>query len=241
MRWTLLLLALAGCVVEDRRRDDPFENAPSYRIPRGNIRVNIDTYEFSDREDQAFEAALGYRDASVDVGVGGIFRPNGLVLFAARRNFAAAFRAQTSRYSTRRYWNQFIVTAENSEARLDSIQQAPVATLHVIPVYNGAVFVRNIEYKVLGSGFWVRPLSLGPTSAQVEITPWLAYSDGDHPAHDVVRITELSTRLVMEEGRPYVIMGSSEMVQSMGGALFTYRTTTSVRRLLQVLSIEIGK
>ncbi len=237
-----LTLLLSACVVEDRRRreDDEWDRAANYRVPKGNIKVNIETWEFSERDREAFDIALRYRDSKVDVGVGTVYGPNGLILFGAQRNFSAAFRASTSRSTSRRYWNQFIVTTENSDAQLNVIQQVPMPALTIIPVYSGAVIVRNYQYRVTGSGLYVRPLSIGQSSVQLELTPFLSYQEENNP-YGSVRITELTTRVVAQDGVPYVIMGSTEHNQTVGGALFTYRSQTEVRRILQVLTVEIGK
>jgi hypothetical protein len=237
------ILALVGCVVEDRRssREDRFPEPQTYRVPKGNIGILVETYDFSEKEREAFDAALRYRDSSVEVGAGGVYGPNGMMLFGAQRNFSAAFRAQTSRTSSRRYTSNYLMTMENSEAQLISVDQAAVPTVHVIPIYNGAVFVRSAEYRVTGSGMVVRPLSIGGTSAQVELTPFVSYVEKEHPGADVVRLTELTTRVVVEDGRPYVIMSTSEQAQSVGTALFSYRGQSGARRILQVLTVTIGK
>lgn len=208
-------------------------------IPRGNIRVTIDTFEFLDRDTAAFDLAVRYRDPNVGIGIGELYRTNGLIAFAAQKNFVAAFRAQSSKFRSSKHTSSFLVMADQSESRLEVLEKMPVPMLHVIPIYNGAVLVRSVEYRVLGSGLYVRPVSIGPASVQLEVTPFLATEDAGAPS--ITRITELTTRMVAEDGRPYVIMGSNEQAQSVGAAMFSYRSQTTMRRLLQVLTVDIGK
>jgi hypothetical protein len=233
------LVLLSSCVMNDRPRRDPMDDYYRMPIPRGNIKVNIDTFEFLDRDTDAFDLALRYRDSSVSAGIGDIYRTNGLIAFAAQKNFVAAFRAQSTKFRSSRHTTSFLVMANESEGRLQVFEQAPVPVLHVIPIYSGAVLVRTVEYRVLGSGLYVRPVSVGPTSVQLEVTPFLSYEDAGAPS--ITRIVELTTRMVAEDGRPYVIMGSNDQSQSVGAAMFSYRSQTTSRRMLQVLTVEIGK
>ncbi len=230
----LPLLLLAGCIdfVDDRRREDPFDRYDRLPVGEGNVKVVIEKFEFDDEDRAAFDAAFAYRDRNVEIGGGGIFGSNGATVFAGTRDFVAGFRAATEKYRSRQYTKSFQIVADGYEAELHVVESVATPALIAIPVYEGTILVKTYQVTVTGTSLLVRPKRKG-NLVDIDVTPVFA----DRKA-GAVRITELSTRLTVEAGRPTVIMAHDERQDSFGGTFFTRRAGRSTRRIVQVLTVE---
>ncbi len=233
-----VLLVLAGCVEPAPREPDPWERyGVGGALPPGNVRVRVETYEFAAEDRAAFEMALGYRDPHVAIQAGGLGGTNGLTLFAATPEFAAAFRAESRRFRSRRTWEQFLVVADGQAADFQAVQQRLVPVQQVVRFYSGAVLLQTVAGVVTGSGLSARPRIREDRRVDVELAPWISVQEG--AAGRTIRVTELATRVTVEPGRPAVLMALDEARESFASAFLSTRSASGYRRMLQVLIVEI--
>ena len=229
----LPLLLLAGCIdFREERREDPFDRYERMPVGEGNIKITVELFEFDVEEATAFDAAFALRDRNVVVAGGGIFGNNGATVMAGGRDFVAAFRAQTEKYRSRSYTRTFQLVADGYEASLSVVDRVAAPVTFVVPITSGAVVIRTYEVLPTGTMLSVRPKKNGPL-VDLEVTPVFMERAGRS-----VRITELTTRLSVEPGRPYVIMARDEARESFGSAFFSKRHGRSSRRVMQVLTVE---
>lgn len=227
---------LFGCIEPRPREPDPWERYVDAGVPAGNVRVRVEAFEFAAEDRAAFDLALRYRDPSVAVSAGSLGGSNGLTLWAGTPNFLAAFRAESSRFRSRRATTQFVVVADGHEGSFQSFDVQAVPVLRVIPVYRGALVVRTIQGLVTGAGMAVRPRVLPDGRIDLELEPWLAVREGANPKS--VRVTELATRVVVEAGRPVVLAAQDETRDTLASVLLGSRSATTTRRTLLVLVAE---
>jgi hypothetical protein len=231
----LILGALAGgCYdfAEASRREDPFERYANLPPPPGNLRVTVEHYEFEAADAAAFDLALRYRDNGVTLAGGSVYGPNGAIAFAGVRAFSAAFRAESRKFRSRDFRTFFLLVADGHEAELHVLTALPGTSTVVVPVYDGAVVIRRYEFIPVGTSLLVKPTKKGEV-VDLEITPVIS-----DRASGAVRITELSTHLTVEPGRPTVLMSHEERRDTFGAFFFSRRAGSTTRRVLQVVTVE---
>ncbi len=229
MKRCVLFLLLVGCSDPMPRRERIYEGRQlADAVPPGNIRVQIETYEFDTTDVAAFGVAVRYADEDVGIEGAAGWRTNGLRIFAVSANFSAEFALDTRNYKSRRNTTASLLVADGYEGSLDVVQEIPVQAVTVIPIYRGAVVLRTLEIVPVGSGFAVRPRSVDASTVDIALTPWLRdFRRG------AIEVTELSTQLRVPVGRPIVIMQHESREQTIG----TFFFSSGARRRLMVLTV----
>lgn len=247
-------VALSGCLIVDesgagsrspsrprpnrRGGDDAWDRAIRQPLPPGNLRITIDTFEFEAVDRTVFEAALKYQDPNATVAAGGLSGANGLLLFAAKGNFTAAFRAEVSR--TRRVGStqQFLTLMTGGRGRFDVLQSEPVSRLVLIPLYGGgAAVVRTIQERVTGSGLEVQVHSAGPEGVDLELAPYFTRAvDGG-----ALLLHELKTRFTAIPGRPHAILADRRTDAAFAQNFFSMHVGTRRLEVVKVLTVDVGK
>jgi hypothetical protein len=246
----LALAALSGCIVaddphagpssrprRDRHGDDAWNRALRQPLPPGNVRVTIDTLEFEAIDRTVFEAALRYKDPNVTVQIGGLSGRNGLLLFAAKGNFTAAFRAESPKMRRTGTRQEFLTLMPGSRGRLQVLQSEPVSRLVLIPLYGGgAAVVRTIQERVTGSGLEVQVHSAAPDGVDLELMPYFTRAvDGG-----ALLVTELNTRFVAAPGQPYAILADRRTEAAFAQTFFSVASGTRRLEVIKVLTVQVG-
>lgn len=253
MARTLLALLLAGaggCIIVDepgsaspRRRtrdrwDEEWDRAVRQPLPKGNVRVTIDSFEFETIDRTVFEAALRYKDSNATIQMGSLTGVNGLLLFAAKDGFTGAFRAETSRARRIRTTQQFLPVMVGSRGRFEVLASIPLVRTIIIPIYGGgAAVVRTYEERVTGSGFEVAVHGEDERGVDLELTPYFnREADGD-----ALIVTELRSRFTAVPGRPYVLMADRRRETAFAQTFFAAHAGERRLQVIKVLTVDVGR
>ncbi len=220
MRRILWVTLLAGCYDAAPRRefDEDWERYRNAPVPEGNVRVNLEYFEYEASDRAALSVALGAQIAWSSNGLGAV----------ADARIVADIRASWQRERTRSHRSSTLLVADGFEGEMAVVQEVPAAVAHVIPVYDGAVVVRSIEVVAVGSGFRVQPKRAGGKVA-LKLTPWVRDAK-----RGMILVTELSANLLVEAGRPVVIFEHEARRESLGTLFFA----RGARRVMMVVTVE---
>ncbi len=158
----ILLLMLVACAADDARQVDDggwslFNGEePTFTVPAGNVKVNIDRYEFGRFDRDVFGAAVDYRDDSIYIHASGPGMQHGVRVFAARDNVRAGLAASHRSATYRSRSSGFALLVPGSTAQLDVVEISPQPYVVVIPTYDGGALVAaGTEQVVTGSSMRV--------------------------------------------------------------------------------------
>lgn len=213
-----MIVLLAGCYGPERHRrtDDEWDAARRAPVPAGNIRIQVETFEY-DTAETVRAVASGSLVAE--------WSSNGLAVLSWDARASTNWRRDRS-YT---YRAASLLVADGTEGSFDVVQEVPVRATAVIPVYGGAVVVRSLEIVPVGTGFNVRPKKVDASHVDLEITPWMR-----DIKRGVIAVTELSTRLRVEVGQPYMILQHEAQRETLG----TFFFSRGSRRVMMILAVE---
>ncbi len=217
-----------------------WKDAANQPLPPGVVRVKIERYEVDERDRQAIEAAIRYRDEQVDVSAGGLTGRNGLMIFAAESGVSGALRVRDDSRYTRRSSSQFLLLNEGTRGSLQMIEQSYRPWRVVVPVWRGAVVVRTIRAEVTGTGMFVTVSKATPGAVTVRLTPYFDRRRAAGRENGRIVINELQTTLTVVPGRPYVIMQDQRHDHALARGLLSHRSDEAHAQVIVVLTVDVG-
>lgn len=206
---------------------------PKPRLPARTFRVVLDTFEFDARDAAALDVVARLAGRQVISADSAPWGENGFRGFVGDVDFVARFRAETQAYQTRTYRSVFLLMASDQETKV-AIVEGQVPRVVSIPVYQGRIQTGSLDVAPSGSGFVARARLVDGGLVDLRLTPWMVSAGGKD-----VRLDELSTRIEVEPGRPFAIRGVKGDTETVGSLLFSRRTETGRRVVLQFLTVEV--
>jgi hypothetical protein len=235
---TLLVLAVAvvpGCAEVKggfRPEEAPWDRSGRPPVPRGHFGVTLDTFEVAREDKTAFEALARLSEPAPVAGAAPL-EANGLRILRGRGDFVSAFHAEVEKVRRTDHQSAFLVVAPGQDAKLSvvrgSVPERPLA----VPLVAGSSTRRTLELAPQGTGFTIRARELPNRLVDLTVTPWVASTEGGETI-----LTEMSTSLTVELGRPYVLFGVQGEAET-AGALFLSCWKMRVRRsMVAVITVD---
>jgi hypothetical protein len=240
----ILLLLLPACTADDVQREDDNgwslfgTDEPTFAVPPGNVKVNIDRYEFGRFDRDVFGAAADYRDHNVHVHASGPGVQHGLRIFAARDNLRAGLVASHRSTTYRSRSRGFALLLPGSTAQLDVVEISPQPYVVVISTYDGGALVAaGTEQVVTGSSMRVTVHDVSEDTVTLELLP---YFHGEQRRGRLM-VRELATTLVVPVGQPVVIMADQQQQQSLATQWLSRTSRSRQTQMIAVLTVETGR
>ena len=219
------------------RADEFWRQAANQSVPPGNVRITIDRFEVDERDVEAYEAAVRYRNDNVSIVLDERVSAHGLKIFAADAGLHAALQVQSSNRLRRSTSRMFLLLVPGSTGSLDILQSKARPYLVVVPVYRGALVVSQTEHEVTGSSMRVKVHHADPERVELELMPYLRRArDGK-----AILINELRTRIVVPSGQPTVIMADKSDASSLTKQFLSRRSASSRTEVISVITADVGQ
>ncbi len=236
-------------------------DARAQPLPTGMVRVTVDRFAIDSRDREAWDLVLRatrhYTDGVPDGGretEAGAMRggdSNAVTsspMPASWRDHGLAWRpgdpsldlagvlrvAAVSRYR-REHQQQFLLLAPGSVGSIASVRQTVGITTIRLPGPQVVGTIHVIELRRTGSGFHVQLHHVAADRVALTLVPYVVTDDGRS-----VSIGALAADLVVEPGRPYVLMGDRTQSESFGRDLLSIRRDRVQTDAVLVLSVEVG-
>ena len=210
--------------------------APKPASPAGPQNITIVVEKYDSATFAAAGATLGLRAAgrhgAVVAGGGAALARNGIQLSIGTANLRARLRASASRRRSSLYQQMFITVADGQEGTLVVGSDVWVNRLGF---WTPSGFVVVVERQFVGRSLVVRPRLLGGGRIAVELWPRFSTRRGK-----VIDLTQLATKLVVQEGQPLVIGGTSTQGESVGAVLFGLGGRQRTSAMTIVLTAKVG-
>jgi len=199
-----------------------------------NITIIVEKYDTATFE--AAGATLGLRaigrHGAVVAGGGPALARNGIQLSVGTPSLRARLRASASRRRSSLYQQMFITVADGQEGTLVVGSDVWVDRLGF---WTPGGFVVVVERQFVGRSLVVRPSRLGGGRIAVELWPRFSTRRGK-----VIDLTQLATKVVVQEGQPLVIGGTSTQGESVGAVLFGLGGRRRTSAMTLVLTARVG-
>jgi len=219
------------------RTDEFWRQAADQAVPPGNVRITIDRFEVDERDVEAYEVAIRYRNDDVSIILDERVNAHGLKIFAADAGIHAALQVQSSNRMRRNTSRMFLLLVPGSTGSLDILQAQTRPYLVVVPVYRGALVVSQTEYEVTGSSMRVKVHHADLNRVELELMPYLRSArDGK-----AIFINELRTRIVVPSGQPTVIMADKSNASSLTKQILSRRSESSRTEVISVITADVGR
>jgi hypothetical protein len=141
------------------------------RLRQLRISVSQDAGREYQWQEDALRARIAAGDAAATLGgPGGTHGPGASVSIGDGDN-RVSYRNLTTRGAEDRNASQFVTTVEGSPAWINAGQVVPLANRQLTPTPVGAAVVDSIEYRNVGTGFYVTPRVAGD-NVTLEISPY---------------------------------------------------------------------
>ena len=219
------------------RSDEFWRQAADQSVPPGNVRITIDRFEVDERDVEAYEAAIRYRNDDVSIILDERVNAHGLKIFAADAGLHVALQVRSSNRMRRNTSRMFLLLVPGSTGSIDILQSQARPYLVVVPVYRGALVVSQTEHEVTGSSMRVKVHHADPDRVELELVPYF------HSARDgkAILINELRTRIVVPSGQPTVIMADKSNASSLTKQILSRRSESSRTEVISVITADVGR
>lgn len=236
-------------------------DARAQPLPTGMVRVTVDRFAIDSRDREAWDLVLRatrhYTDGVPDGGReteagamrgGDSHAVTSSPMPASWRDHGLAWRpgdpsldlagvlrvAAVSRYR-REHQQQFLLLGPGSVGSIASVRQTVGITTIRLPGPQVVGMIHVIELRRTGSGFHVQLHHVAADRVALTLVPYVVTDDGRS-----VSIGALAADLVVEPGRPYVLMGDRTQSESFGRDLLSIRRDRVQTDAVLVLSVEVG-
>jgi hypothetical protein len=240
----ILLLMFGACAAESQRVEDDSGwslfggDEPTFAVPPGNVKVEIERHAFGRFDRTVFDAAADYRDDAVHVHAGGPGTRNGLTIFAARDDVGARLSASHRSGTYRSRSRGFAMVVPGATAQLDVVEVSPQPYIVVIPTYDGGALVgAGTEQIVTGSSMRVTVLEVSEQGVTLELLP---YFHGEQRRGRLM-VEQLATTVTVPEGRPIVIMADRQQQQSLASQWLSRTSQSQQTQVIAVLTVDVGR
>lgn len=206
-------------------------------VGKGNVRVNIQRLEITEKKRQLSSVLLRYRDKNATVSAGRLGGRNGLFLYGLKEDWQAGWRLEAQKSRSARQSRQFLVLMVGTRGAISLTQHRSQPVLVEIPVYDGTALAYTIREEITGTGLDVHVVSTGPEGVLLELMPYFHA----RRKHGRIEVEKLATRILLKPGQPCVIGGQRTRKQSLGSGLFRLESRESTGETAIVLSVDTAK
>ena len=200
-------------------------------IPKGNVRIIMEVYEFSTEQRDAWSLAARYRGPRISVDVGG------LDVYSTRDGFTAAIEASRNRHTRSSKTRQFLLLRPSTSGRLQVLEIQREPWLVYLPTSRYPTLVTTFREEVLGSGLNVRLVRASKEGVEVELTPYFI----SYKKRGTRYVRELATTVILQPGVPAVVMSHQDDTANLTSTLLSRQTQKSQSEVIAVLRADIGE
>jgi hypothetical protein len=180
---------------------------------------------------------IGYRSDHARVKIGGPSSKHGLRVFAVKDGFHGALSASRSGRTHRSSSQSWLLLVPGATGQLQVTEHRGRPYVVVIPTYRGPAIAAGSRYEVTGSSFRVTVVEVRDGLLTLELTPYFhAARRGKH-----IVVNELTTRIVVPENQPVVIMADRSDTSSAATQLLSYRSESVEREIIIAITAQVGR